>query len=60
VLSGGEDHTLLGTTDKEPPAGYRIIGEVKDAGDATKFGELADPVTVDGQRPLYVSGWNSL
>ena len=24
VFTGGEDHTLLGTTDKEPPAGYRV------------------------------------
>ncbi|WP_297005569.1 thiamine-phosphate kinase [uncultured Corynebacterium sp.] len=60
VLTGGEDHTLLGTTDKEPPAGYRVIGEIRDAGDAERFGELTDPVTVDGQRPLYATGWDSL
>lgn len=53
VLTGGEDHTLLGTTDKEPPAGYRVIGEVRaDTG--------SDPVTVDGVRPVYTGGWESL
>lgn len=53
VLTGGEDHTLLGTTDREPPAGYRVIGEIREAGEG-------EPVTVDGQRPVYTAGWDSL
>lgn len=55
VLTGGEDHTLVGTTSQQPPAGYRVLGEVREA-----RSDDAWPVTVDGQRPLYAAGWDSL
>ncbi|WP_018296369.1 thiamine-phosphate kinase [Corynebacterium lubricantis] len=49
VLSGGEDHTLLGTTHGQAPAGFRSIGQVvKTPG-----------VRVDGKRPKYGEGWRS-
>lgn len=54
VLTGGEDHTLLGATSQDPPAGYRVIGEVGGSG----TGE--HPVTVDGRLPVYTAGWDSL
>lgn len=65
VLTGGEDHTLLGTTSGEPPAGYRVIGEVhalrSDSGALTDDGsEPSGLVTLDGQRPIYTQGWHSL
>ncbi|MCT1414874.1 thiamine-phosphate kinase [Corynebacterium sanguinis] len=49
VLSGGEDHTLLGTIDGSAPVGFRTIGEVrKGAG-----------VLVDASTPAYSQGWES-
>ena len=52
VLAGGEDHTLLGTTLKDPPSGFRVIGEV-----TRRNG--ADYVTVDGKPTPYSTGWES-
>lgn len=49
VLGGGEDHTLLATTAKDAPSGFRVIGEV-----AKGHG-----VTVDGNPPAYNSSWES-
>lgn len=49
LLSGGEDHTLLGTTHGQAPSGFRSIGRVvKGAG-----------VVVDGERPRFGEGWDS-
>ncbi|WP_165165348.1 thiamine-phosphate kinase [Corynebacterium qintianiae] len=49
VLSGGEDHTLLGTIEGSAPVGFRTIGSVrKGAG-----------VLVGGQAPAYTGGWES-
>lgn len=62
VLTGGEDHTLLGTTPGEVPAGYRSIGTVR-AVRAAGAGADAAPapvVTVDGQPPVYDGGWDSM
>ncbi|MGX1739542.1 thiamine-phosphate kinase [Corynebacterium flavescens] len=47
VLSGGEDHTLVGTTHKEAPAGFRVIGSVQRGGG----------ITVDEHQPAYWHGW---
>ncbi|MBC2681807.1 thiamine-phosphate kinase [Corynebacterium anserum] len=57
VLTGGEDHTLIGTTDARLPTTYRPIGMVRSrvAGD-----ETTPYVTVDGVRPAYTKGWESL
>lgn len=52
VLAGGEDHTLLGTTLKDPPSGFRVIGEV-----TRRNG--ADYATVDGKPTPYSTGWES-
>lgn len=73
VFTGGEDHTLVGTTAHEPPAGYRAIGEVVAvadpdgaegpdgaAGAAGTDGTVLPPVTVDGQIPAFSGGWDSL
>lgn len=49
VLTGGEDHTLLGTTNEKPPSGFRTIGAVTRTG----------AVTVDGEDPYYDTGWVS-
>lgn len=50
VLQGGEDHTLLGTTGKGCPSGFRVIGDV-----------VRNPgVRVDGRTPLYTEGWRSI
>ncbi|WIM68723.1 thiamine-phosphate kinase [Corynebacterium breve] len=49
VLSGGEDHTLLGTTSGQAPAGFRSIGQV------TK----GDAVRIDGRSPKFGEGWHS-
>lgn len=49
ILSGGEDHTLLGTTAGDPPSGFRVIGKVV----------RGDLVTVDGLKPQYGEGWVS-
>ena len=52
VLSGGEDHTLLGTTMKDAPSGFRVIGEVtRRNGDGV--------LTIDGQPARYSTGWES-
>ncbi len=64
VFTGGEDHTLVGTTAHEPPAGYRAIGEVvavadPDGAEGTDGAGLP-PVTVDGQIPAFSGGWDSL
>lgn len=49
VLTGGEDHTLIGTVDGSAPVGFRSIGTVtKQAG-----------VRVDSQTPAYTDGWES-
>lgn len=57
VLVGGEDHTLIGTTDALLPSAYRPIGTVRsfDSDDVN-----APLVTIDGVRPTYTSGWESL
>jgi thiamine-monophosphate kinase len=67
VFTGGEDHTLVGTTAHEPPAGYRAIGEVVAVAEPedTEGTEDADgtglpPVTVDGRIPAFRGGWDSL
>ncbi|QCB28328.1 thiamine-phosphate kinase [Corynebacterium endometrii] len=52
ILTGGEDHTLLGTTHKDCPSGFRVIGEV-----TKKNG--AGLVTVDGAAPAHHRGWES-
>lgn len=52
VLTGGEDHTLMGTTNGQPPTGFRKIGTVGKHLPAT-------PVTIDNQPPKYVRGWDS-
>ncbi|AWB82032.1 thiamine-phosphate kinase [Corynebacterium yudongzhengii] len=49
VLSGGEDHTLLATTSGPAPSGFRTIGKV------TRSRE----VTVAGEKPAHVTGWES-
>ncbi|MDY3127071.1 MAG: thiamine-phosphate kinase [Corynebacterium sp.] len=51
VLGGGEDHTLLGTTDKAAPSGFRVIGDVTRASEPH--------VTVDNKPPSFVEGWES-
>lgn len=53
ILTGGEDHTLLATTDGEPPSGFRTIGRVY-----RQRGAL--PVSLDGEVPPYFGGWQSL
>lgn len=50
VLTGGEDHTLLGTINGEPPTGFRAIGRVV-RGDGQ--------VRVDGAEPWLRGGWVS-
>ena len=49
VLSGGEDHTLIGTTAKEAPSGFRKIGTVT----------RGCGVTLGGTTPSYQKGWLS-
>ncbi|MDN6386571.1 MAG: thiamine-phosphate kinase [Corynebacterium sp.] len=56
VLTGGEDHTLVGTTAKDVPAGYRRLGVVHEV----SGGSDLPRVTVDGQPPIYTGGWDSL
>ena len=51
VLSGGEDHTLLGTCSSEPPTGFRRIGTVRR--------DHGKPVTIDGREPWLRGGWVS-
>lgn len=49
VLTGGEDHTLVGTVDGSAPVGFRSIGTVT----------RAPGVRVDGHTPAYTGGWES-
>lgn len=49
VLSGGEDHTLLVTTAKDAPSGFRPIGRVL----------KGEGVTLDGKLAEYEEGWVS-
>lgn len=49
VLTGGEDHTLVATTGKDAPSGFRTIGEVK----------KGEKVTLAGKRSNYDQGWES-
>ena len=49
VLTGGEDHTLLGTCDGSAPVGFRSIGRV------TRTGQ----VHIDATAPHYTNGWES-
>ncbi len=49
VHAGGEDHTLLATTAKPAPSGFRVIGEVV----------RGESVTVDGRPSPYTKGWAS-
>lgn len=59
VLTGGEDHTLLGATGQQIPAGYISIGVVRTRTPDT--GSASSPVvTVDGHPPVYTGGWDSL
>lgn len=58
IYTGGEDHTLLGTTDARMPSGYRRIGTVRSLSDEGD-GE-GDYVLVDGGRPPFTSGWQSV
>ena len=51
VLSGGEDHTLLGTCSGEPPTGFRRIGTIRR--------DHGKPVTIDGREPWLRGGWVS-
>src|SRR5699024_7413162 len=53
VLAGGEDHTLLGTTMKDAPSGFRLIGDVT-------RGNGGALVTVAGAPAPYIPGWESL
>lgn len=58
VLTGGEDHTLIGTTDARIPAGFEAIGSVRSK--ITDGPDTECLVTIDGERPAYVSGWELL
>lgn len=49
VLTGGEDHTLLGTIEDSAPVGFRTIGEVR----------RGAGLLIDGTEPAYTSGWES-
>lgn len=65
VLTGGEDHTLLGTTDTRVPSGFKAIGRVRSLTSQVAvdvFGENTDEtaVLVDGARPQFTEGWQSL
>ncbi len=53
VLTGGEDHTLLGTTGARLPSGYRVIGTVLEY-------DGEHDLTVGGTAPAYSGGWESL
>ena len=57
VLTGGEDHTLVGTTDSRLPANYRPIGMVRRLADDDPNAAF---VTVGGEKPAYTKGWQSL
>lgn len=47
VLAGGEDHTLLATTFKAAPSGFREIGRVM----------RGTGITINGEEPRYSEGW---
>ena len=49
VLTGGEDHTLIGTCDGSAPVGFRSIGTVS----------KGTGVRIDGHEPTYTDGWES-
>lgn len=49
VLTGGEDHTLVGTCDGSAPVGFRSIGTVT----------RQPGVRIDGTEPAYTGGWES-
>ena len=49
VLTGGEDHTLIGTIDGSAPVGFRSIGTV-----TRKSG-----VRIDGEARTTTKGWES-
>lgn len=49
VLTGGEDHTLIGTCDGSAPVGFRSIGTVV----------RGSGVRVDGDEPKFAAGWES-
>ena len=49
ILTGGEDHTLLGTCDGSAHVGFRSIGRV------TRTGQ----VLIDATAPHYTNGWES-
>ena len=49
VLTGGEDHTLIGTCDGSAPVGFRSIGAVS----------RGTGLRIDGTVPSYTSGWES-
>lgn len=53
VLSGGEDHALVGTTHCAVPCGFRPIGQVISTGHS-------ESITVDTVAPKYAQGWSSL
>src|SRR5699024_12174139 len=52
VLAGGEDHTPSGTTMKDAPSGFRLIGEV-----TRRNGDRV--LTIDGQPARYSTGRES-
>ena len=52
VLTGGEDHTLIGTTSKDAPSGFRVIGAVHRR-------RAGATVTVDSVPPVHSAGWDS-
>lgn len=54
VLTGGEDHTLMGTTSKDAPSGFRVIGAVHRNRPGT-----GPAVTVDSEPPAHSTGWDS-
>ncbi|MEZ2122117.1 thiamine-phosphate kinase [Corynebacterium sp. CCM 9203] len=54
ILSGGEDHTLIGTTSKDAPSGFRVIGAVH------RHRATSCPVvSVDSEAPAHSVGWDS-
>lgn len=63
VFTGGEDHTLIGTTATRLPSGYRTIGRARPmpaSMESTTKEQTTLPVLVDGEAPLYSQGWTSL
>lgn len=56
VLTGGEDHTLLGTTSYPVPSGFRVIGQTSRCSSASSL----PPVTVGSMPPKYTTGWSAL